>query len=202
MADTQHDLRTTELLQQALDANTDATITLEQFLAPLETRAYGFLLVLLALPNFIPIPVGIGGVCGVLLIVVGAQMLVGLARPWIPAFARRHGFRRSSVEHFVQRTTPLFARLERICKPRWEHLTRSPVSHFNGLLLVLLGILLALPIPFTNYPFGFVMLLFGVALIERDGGLLAVVWTTVIVALATVGSLSHAIIEQIGKLFG
>jgi hypothetical protein len=196
-----HDPRTTELLQQALDANSGETITLEQFLAPLETRAYGFLLVLLALPNFIPIPVGIGGVCGILLIVIGAQMLIGLPRPWIPGFARRHGFRRSSVEHFVQRATPLFARLERICKPRLEQLTRSPVSHFNGLLLALLGILLALPIPFTNYPFGFVMLLFGVALIERDGGLLALVWATVVIALVTVGSLGNAIVEMIAKLF-
>ena len=36
---------------------------------------------------------------------------------------------------------------------------RSPAP-FTGLLLVLLGLLLALPIPFTNYLFGVLLLLF------------------------------------------
>ena len=47
---------------------------------------------------------------------------------------------------------------------------------FTGLLLVLLGLLLALPIPFTNYLFGGLLLLFALALLERDGALMIVAW--------------------------
>jgi hypothetical protein len=46
----------------------------------------------------------------------------------------------------------------------------------SGLLLVVLGGLLALPIPLTNYPFGLVLLVFAVALIERDGRTMALAW--------------------------
>jgi hypothetical protein len=37
---------------------------------------------------------------------------------------------------------------------------------------VLLGLLLALPIPLTNYPFGLIILAFSLGYIERDGILL------------------------------
>lgn len=197
-----HDPRTTELFQLALQQNTGDTISLEQFIAPLETRAYGFLVVLLSLPNFIPIPMGVGGVCGTLLVVIGAQMLWGLPRPWLPRFARQHGFARGSVEAFVARMTPMFARLERVCRPRLEQITHKPYSHFSGLVLILLGILLALPIPFTNYPFGLVILAFGVALIERDGGLLAVCWAATITSTATVASLSKLMVSIVTHFFG
>jgi hypothetical protein len=189
-----HDPRTTELFQQALDQNTGDTISLEQFVAPLETRAYGFLVVLLSLPNFIPIPMGVGGVCGTSLVLIGAQMLWGMPRPWLPRFAAQHGFPRHSVEKFVSHMAPMFNRLEQI--------TRKPWSHFSGLMLILLGILLALPIPFTNYPFGLLILGFGVALIERDGGLLSLIWTATIVSTAMVGSLSSAMVSLVKHFFG
>lgn len=197
-----HDPRTTELFQRALEQNTGETISLEQFIAPLETRAYGFLVVLLSLPNFIPIPMGVGGICGTLLIVIGAQMLWGMPRPWLPRFARQHGFPRSSVETFVSHMTPMFNRLERVCRPRWEQITHKPYSHFSGLMLILLGILLALPIPFTNYPFGLLIMGFGVALIERDGGLLAVIWAATLTSSVTVASLSNLMVSIVRHFFG
>lgn len=197
-----HDPRTTELFQLALEQNTGETISLEQFIAPLETRAYGFLIVLLSLPNFIPIPMGVGGVCGTLLVVIGAQLLWGMPRPWLPRFARQHGFGRSSVEAFVHRMTPMFARLEKFSRPRWEQLTHTPYSRFSGFILILLGVLLALPIPFTNYPFGVLILMFGVALVERDGGLLAVCWGLTLISSASVASLSKAMVALVKHFFG
>lgn len=101
----EHEPRTTDLIKAALAQNTGETITLDQFLAPLETRAYGFLLVLLALPNFIPIPMGAGGATGAIMALIGAQMLCGFDRPWLPRFARDHAFPRKSVEHFIEKTT-------------------------------------------------------------------------------------------------
>lgn len=198
----QHEPRTTDLIRLALENNTGDKITLEQFLAPLETRAYGFLLVLLALPNFIPIPMGAGGATGSMVVLIGMQMLWGLDRPWLPAFARNHGFARSSVEHFVERTASLFGRIERVCKPRLERLLHRPFSHFSGFMLIILGVLLALPIPFTNYPFGLLTMLFGVALIEGDGGLLTIIWLSIAVSLVFAASISNAMVAAVMHFFG
>ncbi|TWG89095.1 putative ABC-type transport system, permease components [Luteimonas sp. J16] len=64
---------------------------------------------------------------------------------------------------------------------------------FTGLLLVLLGILLALPIPFTNYPFGALLLVYALALLERDGALMLACWAVGIVVIVVFGVLSGAL---------
>jgi hypothetical protein len=78
-------------------------------------------------------------------------------------------------------------------------------SIFSGLLLMLLGVLLALPIPFTNYLFGVLLLGYALALLERDGALLLVAWATGLVAIAvfgvTGGALAALVSEWVDRLF-
>ena len=47
---------------------------------------------------------------------------------------------------------------------------------FTGALIFILAILIALPIPLTNYPFGFILLIYCIALIERDGIAMLIAW--------------------------
>src|SRR3546814_17533949 len=54
----------------------------------------------------------------------------------------------------------------------------------SGLLLFLLGLLLLLPIPLTNYIFGSLLLLFALALLARDGTLMIVAWNAGASAIA------------------
>jgi hypothetical protein len=187
--------RTTELLRHALAAQSGETITLGEFIDPLGERAFGFLLLALALPNFIPAPIGVGGVMGVLVVLVGLQMLIGLEQPWLPRTLRRRGHPRASVERFVTRITPMLRWLERLSRPRLERLARHPVHRVSGLVLVLLGAALALPIPFTNYPFGFLLLMFGVALIEGDGVLLTVTWALTLALIVALFGFGHAALD-------
>ena len=66
-------------------------------------------------------------------------------------------------------------------------------SCFSGLLLVLLGLLLSLPIPFTNYVFGVLLMLFALALLERDGWLMLVAWAAGLAAIGVFGVLSGSL---------
>jgi hypothetical protein len=71
----------------------------------------------------------------------------------------------------------------------------------SGLLLVLLGLLLSLPIPFTNYLFAGLLMLFALALLERDGVLMLVAWIAGGVAIATFGLLSGNLAAQVSRWF-
>lgn len=192
--------RTTELLRDALATAEGETVSIAHLLAALHRRAFGCVLLLLAIPNFIPVPIGIGGVMGVLTVLLGLQMLAGLEDPWVPRSLRQRGLKRASVQRFLDRSAPLMRRLERLCRPRLEVVTRRPGSLLTGLLLVLLGILLALPIPFTNYLFGGILLAYAIALIERDGALLLVLWAGTLVLLLVSASLSGALVALLGAL--
>jgi len=193
--------RTAELLTRALEAQQGDKITIGEFLDPLGECAFGFLLLILAIPNFIPVPIGVGGVMGVLVIYVGGQMLLGFQHPWLLRSMREHGMSRKRVQKFVARLTPLLRWLEHVCRPRLEALTRQPSHRVSGLLLVATGVLLALPIPFTNYVFGVLLVLYAVALIERDGAALIVAWLASVAGAIALLTLSGAAIEAMRKMF-
>jgi hypothetical protein len=151
---------------------------LGDLLTHLRQRAFGMLVLIATLPAFLPIPVG-GGLFGGLVILLGLQMMLGHEVPWLPKWLARHHVPTARLDTFVRRVDRLLAVIERGCRPRWAHLSRGPGLIVNGFMLALMGLLLALPIPLTNYPFGLVLVVYAVALTERDGRLLAIVWTVI-----------------------
>ncbi|HEY4093070.1 MAG TPA: exopolysaccharide biosynthesis protein [Luteibacter sp.] len=193
--------KTAALLRAAAMATPGERITVEQLLEPLKRRAFGFLLLLLAIPNFIPVPLGIGGVMGVLVVALGLEVLLGLEHPWIPGFLKRRTMSREGLLRFLDRISPIIRRLEKVCKPRIQALTRRPFTFVSGAIMVLIGILLALPIPFTNYLFGGMLIAFAFALVERDGVLLLAIWVTTIAMVVLSATFSHALLKFFRDLY-
>ena len=185
---------TRAILDALLDGDPAQSLDFDDLLDGLGRRAFGMLLFVAALPAFIPIPIG-GALSGPLVVLIAAQLLLGLRRPWLPRFIASRGPKRQSLARFERMVDPWLARLERIVKPRLTVVLDHPLaSAFTGLLLLLLGLLLALPIPLTNYLLGGLILLYALALLERDGALTLVAWALGIVALVTTGALSGGLI--------
>ena len=162
-------------------------LPLKVLLAGLGRRAYGMLLFVATLPAFIPIPIG-GAISGPLVVLIGVQLLWGRRRPWLPRFLASRGPHRHALARFYRLVSPWLARLERLVRPRLPVLLHYRAARVStGLLLVLLGLLLALPIPLTNYLFGAILLLFALAMLERDGALMLVAWACGATAVASFG---------------
>lgn len=192
---------TRALLDHFTEGDPDEIIELDEVLAGLEERAFGMLL-FLSMPIAL-IPGIAGAVSGPLVILVGLQLLFGRSEPWLPACIGRRGPHRRAMAGFRNRLGPWLVRLERLVKPRSAALLNHRVANaFTGLNLVLLGVLLSLPIPFTNVAFALLVLLFALALLERDGRLLAVAWLASGIAIATLGVLSGALAAMATRGFG
>ncbi|WP_448243521.1 exopolysaccharide biosynthesis protein [Pseudoxanthomonas mexicana] len=187
---------TVALLDGFANGDPDDVLRLGDLLKDFGPAAFGMLLFLGVLPAFIPVP-GVGGaVGGPLVILVGVQLLLGMRKLWLPGFLARRGPHRSAMMRFRQRMAPWLRRLEKLVRPRMTAFLDNRIAlSFTGLLLVLLGVLLALPIPFTNYVFGFLLLLFAFALLERDGALLLVAWVAGGIAVVVFGFLSGNLVE-------
>lgn len=179
----------------------DEVLRLGDLLKDFGPAAFGMLLFIGVLPAFIPVP-GVGGaIGGPMVILVGVQLLLGLRKVWLPAFLARRGPHRSAMVRFRQRMAPWLRRLEKLVRPRMGGFVDNRIAlSFTGLLLVLLGVLLALPIPFTNYLFGFLLLLFALALLERDGALLLVAWVVGGIAVVVFGFVSGNLVESLTAL--
>lgn len=185
---------TRALLDRFADGAGDETVPLGEVFVGLGRRSFGMLLFISTLPAFVPIPGFAGAASGPFAVLIGLQLLVGQRQPWLPAFIARRGPRRATMRRFRDRVSPLLVRLERVVRPRLPAiLDHRLASVFTGLQLVGLGILLLLPIPLTNYLFAVVLLLFALALIERDGRLMIGAWVTGAIVGTTVSVLSGSL---------
>jgi hypothetical protein len=153
----------------------DGSVTLADVLNAVGERSFGALLVMLAIPNMVAglIP-GLSILLGLPLLLISLQVLVGADRPWLPRRLARLEIRRADLRRIVEKARTPLRRLERALQPRLEFLTAPWAERLIGLACVLLSMLVFLPIPFANLVPAAGILLFGFAMLERDGLLAAI----------------------------
>jgi hypothetical protein len=145
-------------------------IDIGSLISALEHRGHGLLLVLFALPNVIPNPVpGLSAIFGIPLAIFSAQLILQQRQPWLPKWLGNRSIKRDSYRRIVGRAAPYLAKVERILRPRLGFMFDPlPIALMAGLCLVL-SLLLTLPIPLTGMVLATPILLYGLALIQRDG---------------------------------
>lgn len=152
---------------QALTVNTlGERISVADVAATLGDRGFGLMLLLLTLPNAIPVPgPGLSAILALPAALLAAQMAVGLQQPRLPQALHRWSFPRSRLAAILAYAQPSLERLERWLRPR------RPVAgdRLVGGICVVLALVLALPIPFGNAPVAWALILIALGVIERDG---------------------------------
>jgi hypothetical protein len=154
----------------ALAARPSERLTIGDVVSVLSDRAFALLIVLLGLPNCLPMPPPIPLVCGLLLALVAAQILAGRPAPWLPKTLLHRSIGRGDVQRAVGRAMPILKRLERWSRPRITVLDNAVAMRLVGLLVLALalGLLFAAPIV-GQIPLGIAVCLVGLGLVERDG---------------------------------
>lgn len=184
-------VRTSDLLDQLAAQAESAPLPLHEVLEQFSRRGFGLLLLLVTLPAFLPLPAGAGAISGPLAALLGAQLLFGMRRPWLPRRMANYAIPALRLQALARRIGPWLRRLEHVSRPRWEILILSlPGSMLCGLMVVLLGVLLSLPVPLTNYPLALLIIGYAVALIERDGVLMLILWLVGIAGIAVMAGLT------------
>jgi hypothetical protein len=194
-------ITTRGLVDELAKGDPDEELSLGDLLDRFSERSFGLFLLISLVPTFIPIPVGVGAVSGALASLIGLQFLARLQHPWLPGFLARRKMHRHRIVGFRDRMGKWLGRIEKLTKARLEGMFTHWAAHaFTGLLLVVLGVLLCLPLPLTNYPFGLVLLAFSFALIERDGGLMLVAWGLGLVEIGVVAGFGGQMMGWASKL--
>lgn len=147
-------------------------VTLGELVDSAGTRAYGFALLLFALPEALPLPVvGLTAIVALPVGLLGAYMAVmGTERP-LPGWLRRRSIKRSLLQAAVAKAAPMFERIERITRPRWQRLAEA--GRPLGLMCLVLAAVVALPIPFGNMPPALCIVGIAFGMVQRDGRIVA-----------------------------
>ena len=177
-------------------------LTVEEILAVLRGRAYALLVVLLGLPNCLPMPPPIPLLCGLLLALVAAQIAAGWSYPWLPQALLRRSMARADVIRAVDRAMPALLRLERWSRPRMTVFETAVALRLIGFLLLTLAIGLIFAAPVVGQiPLGIAVCLVGLGLVERDGILVMAGVGIGVIGLALSFGFVWAIVSGVVSLF-
>jgi len=174
------------LLDDLVEAFPQEKTSVGALLDQLDSRAYGVLLLVLALPMCIPNVPGISTVFGVLMMLPAVQMVMGSRRLWVPQRVRRWEIESAQLRRTLRAAIPTLRRVEYLIKPRWSRLTRFPLTILVGLQTLLMAFILILPIPFANWPPGMTVAMTALALLQRDGVLMLLTIPAAIASIASV----------------
>lgn len=161
---------TSAVLADLLAVAPPASVTLDWIIGGLGPRSYGLVMLLLGLASLAP---GLGGVTGLLVIWMASQMVLARPVPSVPRFLSRRTVPTRRFVALVRRLIPVLLFLERFIHPRWP----TPFAATRrglGVLLLLLGLSVLSPIPFTQYLPALIIMGVAIAYLEGDGMMLAV----------------------------
>jgi hypothetical protein len=155
----------------------ESVLTLDEFLAGLETRSYAFAIAALDVINCVPTGIPwLSTVTGVPMFLLAIQYFLGRPSPSLPAFIGRRGLSRGKLQDFLRRSRGRLERLESIVHPRLEWWVTGLPRRAFLLAWLLLIVLLALPVPFDNLLPALAILFFCFALLEGDGMMAIIGW--------------------------
>lgn len=137
----------------------------------LHSRAWGGLLLIFSAINLLPLPPGTSAFFALPILIVSAQMVVGRSTPWFPARLNRRGVTKQELARLIGKIEWLEARIERVLKPRFSRLTGPAATRIIGLVCFILALVAAIPVPLFHVAPAAAIVLFGLALIYRDGAL-------------------------------
>lgn len=191
-------IKTSEVLQRlAEDVRDEDSITVGWLVARLGTRAFGAIILLMALPNITPQIPGMSTIFGLLIMLPAVQIMVGLSQMWLPSFLARQTMPAPTVRKILEFAVPWVQRMEKLIKPRFEFLMSPPWENIVGAAVLWLGFILFLPIPGANFLPAVACAFMALGMLERDGlfimaGLGIAVASMVVLAMI-VGGLWHVI---------
>lgn len=171
--DSPRPLALSQRLEQIVHEGPDR-LTFTELAAQLHSRAWGGLLFIFAAINVLPLPPGTSVFFAIPLLIVSAQMVFGRTSPWFPQRIDKRGVKKSELQRLIDKMGWFEARVERIFKPRFPSLTGPSATRFIGLVCFLLAVVAAIPIPLFHVAPAAAIVLFGLALIYRDGALVIV----------------------------
>jgi hypothetical protein len=149
----------------------DKALTLAELKQALKGRGSAMLLILLALPFcFVAIP-GLSTPFGIAICLIGGCLAIG-REPWLPRFIMQRRLSTARSDQLLTAAIKVARQLEKFVRPRFAFLHAGPgMLRLIGLGIVIasLGLMLPLPIPFSNSIPAWAVVLLAIGMMEKDG---------------------------------
>jgi hypothetical protein len=183
-------------LSRMLDRAAGPRVTIGWLLGQLGRRSFGLTLLVMAVIGCVP---GASTVIGLLVAWPAVQMILGHDAAVLPRLVARREIDVGRLAAMIRIVVPRLAWLERLVRPRWPppfHTTKR----LTGIVMLLLGLSMASPVPFSQLVPALVIMLMALAYLEEDGVALLVALAAALASLALTGATVWGTVETIDWL--
>ena len=182
--------RTTSAILSEIAHEKQPSLSIRELSDQLGDRGFGLILLLLALPNTIPLPIpGVSTLTSIPMMFFAAQLCLGRQKLWLPEWMGKREISMATFQPFIHKALPWLLRLEKFVKPRLDAITSRTFEQIAGVLIMVMACLLILPIPLGNLPPGLAITILALAITEQDGVLMITGWLFTFFALVYMGFL-------------
>ncbi len=191
-----------QLLGDFSKSHQEAKVTIGHLVQTLGSRGYGLLILVLDLPNLIPLPLpGLSTIFGVPLALISLQMLLGFNRPWLPKRILESGIDKDNFHKLFTKAQPAMQKVERVLQPRLMAFTHPWMKPVLGLAIMIMAATMSLPIPLGNLILAVPIALIALGMIEKDGLFVLLGLILGAVALAFNATILYVGIEGVTGIF-
>ena len=188
-------VHTSDLLKRLIEEALKDKVDLDWLLGHLQKRAFGLLLLILAIAILVP---GLG-IASIAIAYPAVEMILGRDRPSLPRFLTKRATQRFTK--WSARILSALGAIERVSRSRW-HTPLGATKRAVGLLVLLFAISGIWPLPLINVLPAVTIALLAVALLQEDGLLLAVSFALAMLSLVVFGVLVWTSAGAIDHLLG
>jgi hypothetical protein len=171
---------TSVILENLLNAAPDEQVSLAWVVENLRDRSFGIVILLVALVGLVP---GVSPIAGILLAIPAIQMMLGREEPVLPRRLAARRLSKARLTRLIRRLSPTLQRLERVVRPRWAT-PFGATKRTVGAVVLLLGVTLLAPLPFSHFIPILATMLIAFAFLEEDGLLLCIALAVALMSLA------------------
>jgi hypothetical protein len=194
--------RTSAILHALAYDGDSPRVSFGEIVASLRNRAFGLSMLVFSLPCCLPMPPGIPAACGIVIVLIALQMALGRERLWLPRVMAARSIDRADLRRLVDRVLPYVQRLERICRPRFAVASGRLGEAVIGVVVVVLGVILILPIPILgNVPPGIATFVIAVGVSERDGVIVLIGLLSAAAAIVVTSATAWAALLGLAQIF-
>ena len=178
-------------LSRMLDQAQSAHVSVSWLIEQLGTRSFGLTLFVMAMVALVP---GASTVVGVLIAWPATQMILGHNTPVLPSFFARRNIAVDKLARAIRIVTPRLQWIERLIHPRWPTPFQT-TKRLTGIVMLLLGLTLISPVPFSHVLPALVIMLVALAYLEEDGVALLIALIAAFSSLAVTAAGVWGVIE-------
>lgn len=162
-----------EILEELAEETEGDKISLGEIVKEFENQGFGPLLLPPALIAFLPtgaIP-GVPAICGIFIILVSSQLLIGKKHPWLPNKLSNFSFSREKLKKSVEKAKPWTKKIDKVVTSRLVFATKGIFPKIIALISILLATSM---VPLEAIPFAvaapaFALIVLSLGLSAKDG---------------------------------